>query len=117
MRKSIPDGTPVFIPLEVAQTRFNTDMCVSDISVGIDIDHLCTSQLELTLYGPGSPTRDASYLANKNAARAEPTVLFSGYNGTDWWGRDVDEGCGNGMVGSFSDSAEESVWRCCGTER
>lgn len=104
-------------------------MCISGMSVAVEVDHGCTGQLRLTLYGPGPPPGDTSY--PDNAPRAEPAVLFVGYNGTD--GADVDTdmleggfgtaagasggGCGDGMIASFTDSADKGVWECCGKGR
>lgn len=126
--QAIPEGTPTFIPLILDQTMFDTDMCVSDMSVTVDIDHPCTGQLHVTLYGPGPSTQDANLL--ENTARAEPAVLFFGYNGTDdGFANDgfanmgstgeggSGGGCGDGMRVSFSDSAEDGVWECCGQGR
>eukprot|EP00903_Cladosiphon_okamuranus_P009839 g9351.t2 len=127
---AIREGGATFIPLVVEQAQTQGDtlsgMCVSDMSVAVEIDHGCTGQLQLTLYGPGPPPGDTSY--PKNTPRAEPAVLFVGYNGTD--GAFLDAGglgggfgtsaaaagggCGNGMAAIFNDSAAMGVWECCG---
>eukprot|EP00752_Nemacystus_decipiens_P004487 g4097.t2 len=127
---AIREGGATFIPLvvEQAQTQDDTDsdMCVSDVSVAVEIDHSCTGQLQLTLYGPGPPPGDTSY--PENAPRAEPAVLFVGYNGTDGAYVDADglkEGfgtatgrsggeCGDGILATFTDAADRGVWECCG---
>lgn len=132
-QQAIREGGATFIPIvvEQAQTQDNTDpdMCVSDMSVAVEIDHSCTGQLQLTLYGPGPPPGDTSY--PENTPRAEPAVLFIGYNGTDGAYIDADglEGgfdtaaggsggeCGGGMVAIFTDSADKGVWECCGKGR
>lgn len=107
----------------------DSDMCVSDMSVAVEIDHGCTGQLRLTLYGPGPPLGDTSY--SNNTARAEPAVLFRSYNGTDGAHVDVQglggglgtaaggsgEDCGDGMAAVFTDSADKGVQECCGNGR
>lgn len=120
-----------FIPLvlerdDAQQQETDVDMCVTDISVGVQIDHSCTGQLRLTLYGPGPPPGDTSEPGN--TPRAEPAVLFEDYNGTDGVSEDVDEfgaaggsgssgGCGDGLAVTFKDSADSGVWECCGKGR
>lgn len=115
-RKTIPEGTPVFIPLPVEQTTYQEDMCVSDITVTVNIDHPCTGQLRLTLYGPGPHTRDANKL--ENTARAEPAVLFVGHSLADggYAGDSGDGECSDDMgpTLSFSDAAVEGVWEAHG---
>lgn len=135
-QQAIREGGVTFIPLVVEQAPSQQDedsdsgMCVSDMSVVVEIDHGCTGQLQLTLYGPGPPPGDTSY--PENTPRAEPAVLFVGYNGTDgaYAGADGLEdglgtaveggsggGCGDGMVALFTDSADKGVWECCGKGR
>lgn len=117
---AMPEGTTTFTSLVVDQTVHETDMCVSDLSVTVDIDHPCIDQLHLTLYGPGPPTGARSQF--ENTARAEPAVLFTGFS--DATGGDFsheesgsDGRCIDGMDASFSDSAESSAWECCGGGR
>lgn len=86
---------------------------MSDVTVAVNIDHPCTGQLRLTLYGPGPHTRDANKL--ENTARAEPALLFVGHNGPDdgSFTGDSDNGECRDEMGpdlSFSDAAEEEVW-------
>lgn len=132
-QQAIREGGVTFIPLVVEQAQWphdtDSDMCVSDMSVAVEIDHSCTGQLQLTLYGPGPPPGDTSHL--ENTPRAEPAVLFVGYNGTDGAYVDADGlrggsgtaaggyggGCGDGMVAVFADSADKGVWECCGQGR
>lgn len=106
-------------------------MCVSDLSVSVEVDHSCTGQLRLTLYGPGPPPGDAGL--PESVPRGEPAVLFVGYNGTDGVSEDAPAagleaaeatggssgggGCGDGMSASFKDSADDGVWECCGKGR
>lgn len=131
-QQAIREGAMTFIPLVVEQAEpedTDSDMCVSDMSVAVEIDHSCTGQLQLILYGPGPPPGDTSYPGK--TPRAEPAVLFVGYNGTDGAYTDPDGsvdgfgtpaggsggGCGDGMVASFTDSADTGVWECCGQGR
>lgn len=96
-------------------------MCVSDISVSLDISHPCTGQLRLTLFGPGPSNRDAhQYQGGGTISRSNPALLFAGHNGTDsGLGTPEYEGCGNGIGPDLrlSDAADEGVWECCGKGR
>lgn len=129
--QAIREGAATFIPLIVERAdthrqETDVDMCVTDISVAVEIDHRCTGQLRLILYGPGPPPGDTSKPGN--TPRAEPAVLFVGYNGTDGVSEDVDDfgaaggssssgGCGDGLVVMFKDSGNSGVWECCGKGR
>ncbi|CAM9161625.1 unnamed protein product [Ectocarpus fasciculatus] len=126
---NIREGGQTFIPLVVEQTdaqraETDVDMCVTDLSVAVEIDHDCIQQLQLTLYGPGPPPGDTSRLAS--ASRAEPAVLFVGDSvadcapddevgvGIDATAGDVSGGgCVDGMDVSFEDAAESGVWEGC----
>lgn len=94
-------------------------MCVTALTVNVDIDHDCIDQLHVTLYGPGPPTRDANKL--ENTARAEPAVLFMGCDGASGGcmlgGGGSDGECTDGLSASFSDSSEGGMLQCCGEER
>ncbi len=140
-RQAIREGGVTFIPLVVEgaeedldDTGGVVDMCVSDLSVYVEVDHGCTGQLRLTLYGPGPPPGDARL--PENVPRGEPAVLFVGYNGTDGVSEDAAAaavtgfeaaaatggssgggGCGDGMSASFKDSADDGAWECCGEGR
>ncbi|CAM9312927.1 unnamed protein product [Scytosiphon promiscuus] len=131
---AIREGAQTFIPLVVATAATNaqqtdatiidTDTCVSDLTVSVHIDHGCTGQLRLTLYGPGPPPGDTSELLN--TPRAEPAVLFVGRDRTNdaVFGTGATSGgspgsgsvggCVNGIDVSFADSAESGVEECCG---
>lgn len=123
--QAIREGGATFIPLVVEEAQeeeleadAGVDMCVSDLSVAVEIDHGCTGQLRLTLYGPGPLSGDTR--RPENVPRAEPALLFVGYNGTDGVSDDAANGaggCGVGMSASFTDSAEDGVWECCGKGR
>lgn len=132
-QQAIREGGATFIPIVVEQAQSqddtDSDMCVSGLSVAVEIDHSCTGQLQLTLYGPGPPPGDSSY--PENTPRAEPALLFVGYNGTDGVYVDADRvergigtdaggsggECGDGMVAIFTDAADRGVWECCGNGR
>ncbi|CBN74811.1 conserved unknown protein [Ectocarpus siliculosus] len=127
---NIREGGQIFIPLVVEQTEAqraeaDVDMCVTDLSVAVEIDHDCIQQLQLTLYGPGPPPGDTSPLGD--VSRAEPAVLVLG-GGISDCASDVDlfgdgndgaagdasyGGCVDGMDVSFEDSAESGVWEGC----
>lgn len=104
-------------------------MCVTDLSVTVEIDHDCIQQLQLTLYGPGPPPGDTSRLGD--VSRAEPALLFLGGGVADCasdvdlfgLGNDVTAGgvsgggCVDGMDVSFKDSAQSGVWEGCNNRR
>ncbi|CAM9246405.1 unnamed protein product [Ectocarpus sp. 6 AP-2014] len=127
---NIREGSQIFIPLVVEQTEAqraeaDVDMCVTDLSVAVEIDHDCIQQLQLTLYGPGPPPGHTSRLGD--VSRAEPAVLVLGGgisdcasdvdlfgDGNDGAAGDVSYGgCVDGMDVAFEDSAESGVWEGC----
>lgn len=114
---------------EAQRAEADVDMCVTDLSVAVEIDHDCIQQLHLTLYGPGPPPGDTSRLGD--VSRAEPAVLVLGGgiadcasdfdlfgDGNDGTAGDVSYGgCVDGMDVSFEDSAESGVWEGCNNRR
>lgn len=118
--QAIIEGTTVYSPLEVVESSTHGGMCVADIAVSLHIDHPCTRQLRLILYGPGPPNRGARPY-DDSMPRSESAVLFEGHDGTDGGegGSNGHGGCGVGIGPGLelSDSAPEGVWECCGRGR
>lgn len=115
--QNVAEGRRTFSTIYVNDTT-HAGMCVSDLNVSLDIDHPCTGQLTIVLYGPGTPSLSSDN--NEDTLRGKPADLFGGYNGTD--GGEVakaGDGCGAGIGPGFklSDHAQEGVWECCGKGR
>ncbi len=70
--------------------------CVSSLRVAVNIQHTCTSQLRIKLWGPDQPRNGMS------------AVLFNQHNGRE------DSQCGENITSTwFDDDAPLQVGGCC----